>query len=104
MGLNFDFTTFTGTPFLNFKWAYAKSDDNYSDELIVLVSKDCGVNWTQKFYKTGTSMTTGPTQTTPYIPDTNTVWKTANINLNTYSTSNNVLIKIVFTNNKKLAV
>lgn len=91
----FDFTTFTGTPFLNFKWAYAKSDDNYSDELIVLVSKDCGVNWTQKFYKTGTSMTTGSTQTTPYIPDTNTVWKTANINLNTYSTSNNVLIKIV---------
>lgn len=91
----FDFTTFTGTPYLNFKWAYAKSDDNYSDELIVLVSKDCGVNWTQKFYKTGTSMTTGSTQTTPYIPDTNTVWKTANINLNTYSTSSNVLIKIV---------
>lgn len=91
----FDFTTFTGTPYLNFKWAYAKSDINYSDELIVLVSSDCGVNWTQKFYKTGTAMTTGTTQTTPYIPDTNTVWKTANISLSTYSTSTNVLIKIV---------
>ena len=91
----FDFTTFTGTPYLNFKWAYAKSDVNYSDELIVLVSNDCGVNWTQKFYKTGTAMTTGTTQTTPYIPDTNTVWKTANINLGTYSTNSNVLIKIV---------
>ena len=91
----FDFTTFTGTPYLNFKWAYAKSDVNYSDELIVLVSNDCGVNWTQKFYKPGTAMTTGTTQTTPYIPDTNTVWKTANINLGTYSTNSNVLIKIV---------
>lgn len=92
---SFDFTTFGGTPYLNFKWAYAKSDINYSDELIVLVSSDCGVNWTQKFYKTGTAMTTGTTQTTPYIPDTNTVWKTANVNLGTYSTKTNVLIKIV---------
>lgn len=91
----FDFTTFTGIPYLNFKWAYAKSDVNYSDELIVLVSNDCGVNWVQKFYKTGTAMTTGPTQTISYIPDTNTVWKTANINLSTYSTNSNVLIKIV---------
>ncbi|MDO9187089.1 MAG: M43 family zinc metalloprotease [Bacteroidia bacterium] len=91
----FDFTTFTGTPYLNFKWAYAKSDNNYSDELIVLVSSDCGVTWAQKFYKTGTPMTTGATQTAPYLPDSNTVWKTANINLSTYSNNSNVLIKIV---------
>lgn len=91
----FDFTSFTGTPYLFFKWAYAKSDPSYSDELIVLVSSDCGVNWTQKFYKTGTAMTTGSTQITPYIPDINTVWKTANINLSTYSAFQNVMIKIV---------
>lgn len=92
---NFDFTSFTGTPYLNFKWAYAKSDANYSDELIVLASKDCGVNWTQIFYRTGSGLVTGPTQTTPYIPDTNTVWKTANINMNTYASFTNVSIKIV---------
>ncbi len=91
----FDFTTFPGTAYLNFKWAYAKSDANYSDELIVLVSSDCGVNWTQKFYTTGTAMATGTTQTTPYIPDINTIWKTANVSLVTYSTQSNVLIKIV---------
>lgn len=92
---SFDFTSFTGTPYLNFQWAYAKSDVNYSDELIVLVSNDCGVNWTQKFYRTGTAMATGPTQTTPYIPDTNTAWKIANVNLETYAAGSNVLIKIV---------
>jgi len=92
---SFDFTTYTATPYLFFKWAYAKSDPSYSDELIVLVSKDCGVNWAQVFYRTGTNLVTGPTQTTPYIPDSTTVWKTANISLSTYSTYSNVKIKIV---------
>ncbi len=91
----FDFTSFVGIPYLNFKWAYAKSDPNYSDELIVLVSKDCGVTWTQVFYRTGSTMITGTTQTTPYIPDANTTWKIANISLATYTTYPNVLIKIV---------
>lgn len=92
---NFNLSTFTGTPYLTFKWAYAKSDVNYSDELIVLISTDCGVNFTQLFYKTGTAMTTGTTQTTPYIPDSSTVWKSAVINLGTYATSTNAIIKIV---------
>lgn len=92
---SFDFTTYTGVPYLFFKWAYAKSDPSYSDELIVLVSKDCGVNWTQVFYRTGANLVTGTTQTTPYVPDSTTVWKTANISLSTYSTYSNVLIKIV---------
>lgn len=91
----FDFTSFTGTPYLFFKWAYAKSDVNYSDEMMVLVSKDCGVTWTQVFYRTGTNLTTGPTQTTPYVPNASTVWKTANIGLASYATYSNVKIKIV---------
>lgn len=91
----FDFTSFVGTPYLFFKWAYAKSDVNYSDEMMVLISKDCGVSWTQVFYRTGTNLTTGVTQTTPYVPDVNTVWKTANISLASYSTYSNVMIKIV---------
>lgn len=91
----FDFTTYTGTPYLSFKWAYAKSDPNYSDEMMVLISKDCGVSWTQVFYRTGTNLVTGPTQTTPYVPDSATVWKAATINLGTYSTYSNVMIKIV---------
>lgn len=91
----FDFTSFVGVPYLNFKWAYAKSDPSYSDELIVLVTKDCGVNWTQVFYRTGAAMTTGTTQTTPYIPTASTVWKIANISLASYTTYPNVQIKIV---------
>jgi PKD repeat protein len=90
-----DFTSYTGTPYLTYRWAYARSDANYSDEMFVLVSKDCGSTWTQVYYRTGTNLVTGPTQITPYIPDSNTVWKAANINLNTYATFQNVIIKIV---------
>lgn len=92
---SFDLTTFAGTPYLFFKWAYAKSDPSYSDELIVLLSKDCGVNWSQIFYRTGTNAVTGPTQTTPYVPDSNTIWKTANVTLASYTSFSNVIIKIV---------
>lgn len=91
----FDFTTFTGTPYLNLKWAYARSDPSYSDELIVLVSKDCGVTWTQVLYRTGASLVTGPTQTTAYVPDSSTVWKNASVSLLSYASYSNVQIKIV---------
>ncbi len=91
----YNFTTYLSTPFLRFKWAYARSSPSYSDELIVLVSKDCGVNWQQVFYKNGSALVTGPTQTTEYIPDASTVWKSANINLSAFSTQSNVLVKIV---------
>lgn len=91
----FNLSTFAGTPFLNFKWAYAKSDPTYSDELIVAASRDCGVNWTQIYRKTGDEMVTGPTQTTPYIPDSTTIWKTARVNLYVYKDYRNVLLKII---------
>ncbi len=91
----FDLTTFNGTPFMKFNWAYVRSDPSYSDELLVLASKDCGLNWQRIFYRSGNSMTTGPTQASEYIPDSNTVWKNANINLSTFATQQNVIIKIV---------
>lgn len=91
---NFDLTSFS-SPYISFRWAYAKSDVNYSDELSVQISTDCGVNFTQIFYRTGTAMTTGPTQITPYIPDSNTVWKLCNVSLASYATSDHAIIKIV---------
>ncbi len=92
---DYDFTSFTGTPYITFRWAYAKSDVNYSDEMLVLLSTNCGLTYTQIFYRTGASLATGATQTTPYIPDSTTVWKKAKVNLNAYASFINVKIKIV---------
>lgn len=80
--------------YMSFKWAYAKSDPTFSDELLVLLSTDCGVNFTQVFYRTQTALVTGPTQTTPFIPDS-TQWKNAYISLNNYRASTYVQLKIV---------
>lgn len=79
---------------MTFNWAYSRSDVLYSDELIVQLSSDCGSTFTNIFYKTGNNLVTGPTQTTPFIPDS-TQWKSASINLFSYSTKQYVLIKIV---------
>ncbi|MEN9522891.1 MAG: hypothetical protein RL065_1268 [Bacteroidota bacterium] len=89
-----DFTTFPTPINMAFRWAYARSDVNYSDEMIVLVSSDCGNTWTQKYYRTGSSLVTGPTQTTIFIPDS-TQWKLASIDLTSYAVSDHVDIKIV---------
>ena len=89
-----DFTTHATNHKMTFKWAYSRSDALYSDELIVQLSSDCGNTFTNIFYKTGNNLVTGPTQTTPFIPDS-TQWKSASINLFSYAAKQYVLIKIV---------
>jgi len=79
---------------LIFWWAYARSDPNYSDELIVQISKDCGVNYTNILTKSGNALVTGPTQTTPFIP-TAAQWRKATVNLFQYRTEEYVKIRFV---------
>ncbi|MCC6281919.1 MAG: T9SS type A sorting domain-containing protein [Saprospiraceae bacterium] len=79
---------------LTFWWAYARSDPNYSDELIVQISKDCGVNYTNILTKSGNALVTGPTQTTPFIP-TAAQWRKATVNLFQYRTEEYVKIRFV---------
>lgn len=90
---------FTGAPAdadisMRFNWAYAKSDASFSDELIVLLSTDCGSTWQEIFYRNQEALATGPTQTTPFIPDSSQ-WKSADIDLNLYRDERFVQIKII---------
>jgi PKD repeat protein len=80
--------------YMSFKWAYAKSDPTFSDEMLVLISTDCGLNYSRIFYRTQAGLATGPTQTTPFIPDS-TQWKDVFIPLNSYRNSSYVQLKIV---------
>ncbi len=93
---HFDFATAHPDSFLymSFSWAYAKSDPTFSDELLVLLSTDCGLTYKRVFYKTQGTLATGPTQTTPFVPDS-TQWKDAFILLNTYQNESYVQLKIV---------
>lgn len=89
-----DLTSYSGTPYLTFKWAYARTSTIYSDELIILLSKDCGLNFTQIFYKTANALATAPVQTTPFVPDSSQ-WKSAKINMSNYALNNNIILKFV---------
>lgn len=89
-----DFSSNSTTPYLKFSWAYAKSVSLYTDEMIVQLSTDCGATWTQIFYRANNSLVTGPTQTTPFIPDSSQ-WKNALVSLSSYASETYVLIKIV---------
>jgi PKD repeat protein len=82
------------TLFMSFSWAYARSDPSFSDQMIVLLSTDCGSNFNQVYYRTGNNLTTGPTQTTPFIPNPSQ-WRTASIVLTPYLDAQYVQIKIV---------
>jgi PKD repeat protein len=79
---------------MTFNWAYAKSDPTFSDELLVSLSTDCGTNFTTIFYRTQGLLATGPTQTTPFVPDSSQ-WKNAIIDLTPYRNESYVQIKLV---------
>ena len=93
---HFDLTTSNpdSIVYMSFSWAYAKSDPTFSDELLVLLSTDCGLTYKRIFYRTQTALATGPTQTTPFVPDS-TQWKKAFIPLNFYRNESFVELKIV---------
>lgn len=89
-----DLSSNSSTSFMKFKWAYAKSVSLYTDEMIVQLSIDCGATWNQIYYRSDANLATGPTQTTPFIPDLSQ-WKSALLNLFAYKNETNVLIKIM---------
>ena len=89
-----DFSSEDTNHTMSFSWAYARSDALYSDDMIIQLSTDCGNTFNTIMAKSGSSLVTGPTQTSFFIPDS-TQWRDASINLKKYSNEQYVLIKIV---------
>ncbi len=92
--LNFSSASPDSILYMKFKWAYAKSDPSFSDEMLVLLSRDCGTTFNQVFRRSGNPLATGPTQTTSFVPDS-TQWKEAFILLSNYRSESYVQVKIV---------
>lgn len=64
---------------LSFDVAYAKTSSGDDDELRVLVSTECGKNWTQVFSQSGTQLETSSPVSSPFIPEDGQ-WDRKNIN------------------------
>jgi hypothetical protein len=86
-------------PVLTFQVAYQlytnpTASQTWSDTLKVWVSTNCGVSWTQVYYKYSTSLTTTtPTYSSTQFVPTATQWRLETIPLTAFSSSGSVLIK-----------
>jgi hypothetical protein len=84
------------TPVLSFQLAYNRYDNAGSDTLIVAVSTDCGVTWTQLYKKFGIPLTTAtPNFTTKAFVPTASQWRFEFIDLGAYKTATNAIFKFV---------
>lgn len=78
---------------LNFDVAYSRYGGQYSDSLEILVSTDCGLNWTSLYFKGGDNLATTPSITDSLFVPQADQWRTENIDLSAYSDQTNLIIK-----------
>jgi photosystem II stability/assembly factor-like uncharacterized protein len=76
---------------LTFDVSYAPYGGQYSDTLHVLVSVDCGANFTQVYSKGGTTLATAPT-IGDYFTPTSSQWRTETIQLNNYAGADQLVV------------
>jgi len=86
-----DFSGFSNVS-LSFSVAYARYNAQYSDNLRVQVSVNCGETWASPFNKSGTALATAPDATSAFTPSP-TQWREEIVNLDTYAGESKVLIR-----------
>jgi len=79
-------------PQLEFYNAYARYNSDDTDTLEVLVSADCGDNFTTVWKKFGIQMATAGNTTTEFVPS-ETQWKQNIIDLSNYANESHVVVK-----------
>ncbi len=85
-----DFSGFTSLT-LTFDVAY-QVYSGYSDSLVVLISTDCGTNFTRVYNKGGSTLSTAGSATADFVP-TAAQWRTETVNLNAYVGQANVIVE-----------
>ncbi|MDW8419968.1 MAG: choice-of-anchor J domain-containing protein, partial [Chitinophagales bacterium] len=76
---------------INFDVAYTYWGPGYTDTLEVLVSADCGENFTPVFRKGGEALATAPATQDFFVPKANE-WRTENISLHNYLQQSELVI------------
>lgn len=87
-------------PVLTFDVAFAQAQswkDN-TDKLRVLISKDCGKTWTQRFEKSGLALATVTTNISSNFIPNSTQWRTETLTLPSVFIGANTRFKFAFTN------
>jgi PKD repeat protein len=82
-------------PLLTFRLAFASPDT--FDKLQVLVSKDCGRTWTQRYMKEGADLITSSSSSGFFVPSASD-WRTEMVSIAFMSNEPNVMFKFRYTN------
>lgn len=77
---------------LDFKIAFARKTTSNTDMLRILVSTDCGQNWTVTRILNGQSMSGGKTAASPFAPNTDSDWISQSVNLNSVAGNQDPII------------
>lgn len=86
-----------GASSMTFKVAYAQRQNGDADKLRVLVSTDCGATWSQRYSKTGATLSTATATTAAYVP-TAAQWRTETVTFTSaMQSAANVRVKFEFT-------
>jgi hypothetical protein len=82
------------SPHLSFQVAYTywTTPYQFSDTLEVLVSSDCGAQWTSVYKKFGNTLATAPGQGSDFIP-TAAQWRLEDIDLSSFASGSSVIVK-----------
>lgn len=88
---------FTGTARLNFDIAKAQWADINNDALRIEVSTDCGMSYTEIYFKDGLDLATVPYINSAWTPSGESDWRKETISLNAFI-GNNILVKFVNVN------
>lgn len=83
------------TPTLLFDLSYAPYSSQYTDELAVLVSSDCGLTFDTLYYKSGMDLGTTPASTSVYIPGSPNQWRTDTVDLSNLGGGDFIQVQIV---------
>lgn len=73
---------------------YSSPPEN--DQLEVMISTDCGANWTTLYNKAGAALNTAPAATAAFVPTANQ-WRAELIDLTAYANNPTILVKFVAT-------
>ena len=77
---------------MSFDVAYARYDASFSDGLEVLISNDCGANFTSLYSKSGTTLATAPDVTSAFTPSGAGEWRNEVIDLSAYDGQTGVIL------------
>lgn len=91
--VNFDLSNVLNpaTAILTFDVAYREYSSNFSDDMRIDVSGDCGQSFTQVYLKDGPTLATGPTTTSNWEPTSAGDWRNDTIDLSSYIGGNAIV-------------